>query len=58
MDSAILPLPLDIIIGALASPTSYLRATAKCVGFVIIAVASSRLSTDDASFLLFVAASA
>ena len=32
--------------GALSSPTSYFKAMAKCVGFVIIAVASSNLSID------------
>ena len=51
--SAFLPLPFAIITGAFESPTSYLRATAKCVGLVIIAVAWSKLSIEAFSFLLF-----
>jgi hypothetical protein len=49
--SAILPFPLQITIGAEASPTSYFSATAKCVGLVIIAVASPKLSIAAFSFL-------
>ena len=54
--SAIFPLPLAIIKGALDSPTSYFKATAKCVGFVIIAVASDKFSTDAFSLAAFEAA--
>ena len=53
-----LPFPLQITIGAEASPTSYFSATAKCVGLVIIAVASPKLSIAAFSFLDLFAASA
>ena len=35
INSAFLPFPFAITIGATESPTSYFNAIAKCVGFVI-----------------------